>query len=290
MGGGSYSSVDRHTRATEHGFYTKSTNEIFSQRSINNAMSPFGVAVRESRDSNEHPSSRAIIIALDLTGSMGSVPDHLVKDGLPNIMATIIQRGLKDPQLLFLGVGDHECDKAPLQVGQFESSDELLDKWLTTVWLEGGGGGNAGESYALAWYFAAQHTSIDCFEKRNEKGFLFTIGDEPVLNYYPATMLKNLMGDGQYEEYSAKVLLDKAREKYQVFHLHIKETNSGCRRAVIDDWRQLLSDNLIVVESHRDVSRLIAETIIKYSGEPVTNTTDNKSESKPDNNKQKITL
>ena len=69
-------------------------------------------------------------------------------------MDKIIQSGIKDPQVLFLAIGDHECDTSPLQVGQFESSDELLEHWLTHVWLEGGGGGNRGESYALAWHFA----------------------------------------------------------------------------------------------------------------------------------------
>ena len=85
---------------------------------------------------------------------MGHVPHALVQDGLPHIMETILKKGVEDPQVLFLAIGDHTCDEAPLQVGQFESSDELLDRWLTDVYLEGHGGGNDGESYMLAWYFA----------------------------------------------------------------------------------------------------------------------------------------
>ena len=261
MGGGSYSSTDRAVRAKYAGYYTDSREEIFKERSINNAMSPYGVKVRESRDSEEHPNSLGIIIGLDVTGSMGSVPHHLVQDGFPDIMDLIIKRGIADPQVLFLGIGDHECDDAPLQVGQFESSDKLLDKWLTTVWLEGGGGGNAGESYLLAWYFAAFHTSMDCFEKRGEKGFLFTIGDEPVLKQVPSKFLKMLMGDGQYEDYSAQALYDKAREKFNVHHIDIKETYSGSRQKVIDGWRQLLADNLHVAKRHEDVSGIIAGII-----------------------------
>lgn len=272
MGYGTYSVVDRDSRATTLGYYTKSSTEIFSRKSINNAMSPFGITVRESRDSAEHPNTIAIVLALDVTGSMGSIPHYLVKEGLPAIMGSIIDKGIKDPQLLFLGIGDHECDDAPLQVGQFESSDELLDKWLTDVYLEGGGGGNGGESYFLAWYLAGHHTSVDCFEKRGQKGFLFTVGDEPVLPSIPKKVLSNLMGDGQYENYSSSVLLDKAREMYNVYHLHIKQTASGSRQHVIDGWKQLMGDNLIVVEKRENVAQIIVDVLLKGSGKEKHNT------------------
>jgi len=85
MGHGYYSSGHRMLRANSFGYYTKSANEIFSQRTINSSMNPHGVNIRESRDSNDHPNSLAIILALDVTGSMGSIPHHLVKEGLPKI-------------------------------------------------------------------------------------------------------------------------------------------------------------------------------------------------------------
>ena len=211
MGSGGYCSTARSLKAENLGYFTNSTAEIFKAKTVNSSMNPNNVSIRESRDSKEHPNSVAIILALDVTGSMGSIPYFLVKEGLPNFMDNIIKSGIKDPQVLFLGIGDHECDTFPLQVGQFESSDELLDKWLTDLYLEGGGGGNDGESYLLAWYFAAYHTSIDCFEKRKQKGFLFTIGDEPILKRIPKAKLKDIMGEGQYEEGTINSLL-KLRE------------------------------------------------------------------------------
>lgn len=147
MGGTFYSNSNRTLRAESLGYHKKSVNEIFVQnqkRMIHEQMEPSKVFIRESRDSDNHPNSLPIIIALDLTGSMGRIPHDLVKDGLPKIMGGIIQNGIPDPQVLFLGVGDHECDKAPLQVGQFESGDEELDLWLTRTYIEGGGGGNGG--------------------------------------------------------------------------------------------------------------------------------------------------
>lgn len=285
MGGGSYSysgavesrvrkgiatnSIARSAGFAEYVDTDKSVGEVFTARSINNAMSPHGIVVRESCDSAEHPNSLAIIIALDETGSMGNVPHHLVKEGLPSLMDKVIKGGEPDPQVLFLGIGDHECDRSPLQVGQFESSNDLLDRWLLDVFLEGKGGGNYGESYALAWYFAARHTKIDCFEKRGRKGLLFTIGDEPVLKHYPARALEALMGPGQYSDETADGLLAKAVQHYDVFHVHIRETGAGSRRETMDGWRQLLHDRVLVAERHQDVAGIIADAVLRQRGQTV---------------------
>lgn len=226
-------------------------------------MNPYGVTLRESRDSVEHPNSVAIIIALDVTGSMGSVPHFLVKEGLPKIMMSIIESGILDPQVLFVAIGDHECDDSPLQIGQFESSDELLDKWLTDVWLEGGGGPNDGESYSLAHYFAGFHTSIDCFEKRGQKGILFTIGDEPNLKRYPKNKIKGIMGEGQYSDYTSAELIEKAMEKYEVYHIHVKQTYAGSRQETLDTWKQLLGENCIPVDRREDIADVIVSAVRK---------------------------
>lgn len=84
--------------------------------------------IRESRDSEEHPESLPVFIALDETGSMGSIPDKMIRDYLPKLMDSIIDSiGVKHPQILFMGVGDHECDYCPCQVGQFESSTVAIN-------------------------------------------------------------------------------------------------------------------------------------------------------------------
>ena len=93
-------------------------------------------------------------------------------------MGLLLRKGyLAHPQILIGGIGDATCDRAPLQVGQFESGIEI-DEDLAKLWLEGGGGGQQTESYELAMYFMARHTSIDCLEKRGQRGYLFLIGDE----------------------------------------------------------------------------------------------------------------
>lgn len=269
MGYSSYSSVDREVRADSLGYTTNSLQDNFKSKSIQRAMDPKDLTVRESRDSEAHPNSVAIIIALDVTGSMMSVPQKIVADGLPHIMTDIIQGGTPDPQVLFLGVGDHECDSAPIQVSQFESGDEELDKWLTSIYMERGGGSNDGESYMLAYYTAAMHTSIDCFEKRGEKGLLFTIGDEKVLPHIPKESLQRHFGMGQYQDYTTKELITLAQEKYEIYHIHTMETGAGRRHGVVPAWKELLGQNVLVVQSHTEIPALISEIVSKRDVKPV---------------------
>ena len=115
--------------------------QVFKQRSVHPLMDPHGVAFRESRDSAEHPNSLPIVFALDVTGSMGAIPEMLAKRELPQFMQGLLSAGVVDPQVMFMAFGDANCDKGPLQVGQFESTAQDIDRWLTWSWLEGGGGG-----------------------------------------------------------------------------------------------------------------------------------------------------
>src|SRR5688572_7662942 len=90
-------------------------------------MNPLDVKVRESRDSDAHPESLAIAVMFDVTGSMHQVPQILLKN-LPKLMGLLLKKGyVAHPQILVGCIGDATCDRAPLQVGQFESGIEIDD-------------------------------------------------------------------------------------------------------------------------------------------------------------------
>jgi hypothetical protein len=265
MGKPEYSLFSRSVRAESLGYKTKSADQIFTQnkeKTIHESMKPQGIKLRESRDSVNHPLSAPIVLGLDVTGSMGSIPHYLVKSGLPNLMQKIIDKGILDPQILFLAIGDHICDKYPLQVGQFESGDEELDMWLTRTYIEKGGGANEGESYHLAWYFAGNFTETDAWDKRKQKGLLFTTGDEPCLNSLPASVVKELMENDCKTDYTIESLLQKAREKYEVYHLHILEGSAGQRSQSF--WKDLLGQNCVLVEHHEKLDDVIAEIVFNH--------------------------
>lgn len=164
MGSGSYSSEAYSAASHARGYSHKSTSELFrntvkadvsnlagsfntSARVNNTNVRPemLAAGVRESRDSAEHPHTTPIIIALDVTGSMYDTPEHMIKEQFPKLMEKLQQLGVQDPQLLFMAIGDHECDNYPIQTGQFESdTNKILDS-LQSFYLEGGGGPNYGK-------------------------------------------------------------------------------------------------------------------------------------------------
>lgn len=277
MGGGGYDFHSRSLRSSVKGYSTVTKDNlasVYKQKSvgrIHESLDPNGVVIREARDSEEHPNSLAIIVGLDVTGSMGSVPAQLIKEGLPNMIQNIFNHGIADPQVAFLAIGDHEYDRHPLQIGQFESSDEKLDSSLECVYPEGGGGGNSGESYLLAWYHAAKHTEVDCFEKRGQKGILVTIGDEPGLDNVPGSVLANLYGLQKEDSYTAEELLIAASEKYHVIHINVNETYSGHSDRTKRYWENLLKENFICVDSHTEIPEVIGNKVAElYNGERVT--------------------
>lgn len=232
--------------------------EVFKQRACHPLMDPKGVHLRESRDSAEHPNSLAIAFALDVTGSMGDIPDLLARRELSKFMQILLDCGVTDPQLLFLAVGDATCDKAPLQVGQFESTAELMDRWLTWTFLEGGGGAGDTESYELAFYFAAQHTETDCWVKRKKRGYLFVTGDEKP---YPAVskhQIDTLIGERLDEDVPIAAVVAAAQETYEPFFLIPDEgRRKRCERA----WRDLLGDHVLCLERPADTCYVAAGAI-----------------------------
>lgn len=260
MGGGSYGYAVRRAINSQQYSDSVSREEVFRQTKMSEDMN-IRDKIRECKDSEEHPDSFPIIIALDVTGSMGYIPDNLIRTGLPDIMQKILESGVKDPQVCFIAIGDQYTDRAPIQVGQFESSDDLMDRWLKTVWLEGCGGGNGGESYQFAWYFARYHTSCDWISKGN-KGVLITIGDDAVHKSIINREIKKFFGE-EGETVSTKDLLSITQEQWDVYHITVSD-HQGLTKNVIDNWNTLLKDNHIRTESSsgNDIPELIAGIIL----------------------------
>ncbi|WP_426114861.1 VWA domain-containing protein [Massilia sp. PWRC2] len=237
--------------------------EVFSQRRCHPLMHPHGLAMREARDSAAHPASLAIVFALDVTGSMGDIPHTLATRELPTFMALLGSCGVADPQLLFMAIGDATADQAPLQLGQFESTAELMDQWLTWSYLEGGGGGSGAESYELAFYMVARHTDLDCLVKRGKKGYLFITGDELPYPAVSRQQVAALVGERLDADIPIAEAIAAAAESYHLFFLipDLKR-RAGCERA----WRRRLGDHVICMEAAADACAVAAAIVALTEG------------------------
>lgn len=223
--------------------------------------SPYaGKVMRESRDSAAHPNSVAIGVLFDVTGSMGDGPRKFIEK-LGTLMNLIVSKGyLADPQILFGAIGDETCDKIPLQVGQFESGNEM-DQCLSNIVIEAGGGGQHYESYELAFYFMARHTSADCWEKRGKKGYLFIVGDECFRKEISKRAVKNLIGDELEENVATSTVLEELREKYEVIWVFPNCSGYYTDTLTADPLSKEFGQNFIRLEKVEEIAELIAATI-----------------------------
>lgn len=237
-----------------------SAQQIYRSNYILPEFDPKNIKVRESCDSKEFPITTPIIIGLDVTGSMDPVLMTISKS-LNDLMLKILNNeSIPGPHLMFMGIGDACYDSAPLQVTQFESDIKIAEQ-MNKIWFEQGGGGNGFESYDLAWYFARYYTRTDSLIKRNQKGILFTIGDDNPINEVHYRLICNTFGIyPDFIKMPIKDLLKKVEEQYDVYHLIIKEGTSYSKD-VFHNWKNLLHERAIIVDNVKNLSDIIYNTI-----------------------------
>jgi hypothetical protein len=241
----------------------KTTDQIYTSRTIHKDLNPHGVLFRESRDSSDNPKSTPLIVALDVTGSMGMIADNIAKEGLGTLFEGILDRKpITDPHLMFMGVGDANCDTAPLQVSQFEADNRIVQQ-LTQLYLEHGGGGNDYESYNLPWYFAAAHTVHDSYEKRAKRGYLFTVGDEEAPRDLTGEQIEKITSDKLQRVPTTAEMLEAAQRTYDVYHVVIKQGNYARSRldSVMGTWTSLLGQHTIPLDDYTCLAQTIVSAI-----------------------------
>lgn len=261
MGGSRWDASDWNTHSAKTSKQT--SNQIFTQSSLHADLDPRNIKMRESVDSDANPNSTPLIVAVDETGSMDYLATEIIKNGLGVIMKEVYDRKpIKDPHIMCMAIGDSKCDRSPIQVTQFEASIVLADQ-VKNFHIERNGGGNGGESYHLAWYFAAMKTKTDSMLKRNKKGYLFTIGDEPIHSKLSREEIKAFFGDSVERDYTSKELLEMVSQSYEVFHLvvggHPADTS----------WTSLLGERAIRVTDHAKLAEIIVSTLQVIEGDDV---------------------
>ena len=249
MGGGSWTTDSYVSYATRSGRHVdskgfSSTQNMFSKRDLDEALNPMKV-IRECCDSEEHPNTIPVILALDVTGSMGSACKRVAQS--LNVIMTDLYKKYKDIEFMIMGIGDLSYDDAPIQASQFESDIRIAEQ-TDKIYFEGGGGGNRYESYTAAWYFGLNNCKLDCWN-RGKKGIIITLGDEPLNPYLPKGALKSSLGSPIQEDIDTEQLYQDVIQKYDIYHIAVDDNETSYSyydKDIEESFGKYLGDNLKV--------------------------------------------
>ena len=282
MGGGewtaeAYSTYTKSYRGMDATTYSTSTvgaQEVFRLRSLDAMLNPYKV-IRECADSAEHPKTFPVILALDVTGSMGPTAAKVAKS-LGIIMSDLYaDDSIQDIEFCVMAIGDLYCDRAPVQMSQFESDVRIAEQ-LDKIWFEGGGGANKWESYTAVWYMGARHCKLDCWG-RGGKGVIITIGDEQINPVLQKDYITKYIGDSMQADIETADLYAEAKEKFDIFHISVDDAENSYRRnnrspaGILDDsWQSVIGQNYRV-STLNGLAKTITDIVIEsYSGDAVS--------------------
>lgn len=268
MGSGVFSSTTYRSYSTSKGLsvdvntnklasnYT--ADDLFKQRGLNKALNPKGV-VRECCDSDEHPNTIPVILALDVSGSMGDAAAEVAKS-LGAVMSDLY-KSVTDVEFLIMGIDDLEGGGVPIQASQFESDIRIAEQ-LDQLYLEYWGCGNGYESYTAAWVFGAKQTKLDCW-KRGKKGIIITIGDENITRVLFADDLKQYMGLTFEKDISPSEAYDMVKDKYDVYHIHVTHNDySSYYSSSPKTFAEVIGEDHVKAVATEDVPQAITDIVI----------------------------
>lgn len=245
------------------GFITSniSNQEMFKARSIDPALDPKNV-IRECCDSEDHPNTLPVVIALDCTGSMGSAAVEVAKK-LNGIM-TKLYENIVDVEFMVMGIGDLAYDSCPIQASQFESDIRIAEQ-LDKIYFEFGGGGNGFESYSAAWYFGLHHTKLDCWN-RGKRGIIITIGDERLNPYLPMrgrySGLIAALGDNLEKDVETPELFEEASKKFDIYHIHVNHGYNYNKENIEKSFKSIIEENHFKEATLDNITETIVDIIV----------------------------
>lgn len=233
--------------------------DLFKSQRLQQELNPYNV-IRECRDTEEHQNTIPVILALDVTGSMGSAAAEVAKK-LNEVMTKLYEK-VTDVEFMIMGIGDLSYDAAPIQASQFESDIRIAEQ-LDKIYFEGNGGGNGFESYSAAWYFGCFHTDLDCW-KRGKRGIIITMGDEPLNPYLPKKQLNQVTGDNNEADIETVSLYKLAKEKFDIYHLAVNSPVTCYRwyeAQIQSSFGRYLDNNHLITVNLDNIANAIVQIV-----------------------------
>ena len=269
MGSGSFTSASYMAYTTSAAAYDgrsydvdtgRAVGQTYTARYLDESLDPKKFKIRECANSDEHPNTVPVILALDVTGSMGDACAETA--AALGVIMTELYKKFKDVEFCVMGIGDLAYDDAPVQMSQFES-DVRIAEALDKIYMEHGGGGNSYESYTAAWYMGLKRTKLDAFDKQGRKGVIITMGDEPLNPYLPKRELNGFTNSSEQDNVETEALYKQVTEKFDVYHIAIDDPGCSYRyyeHRIKESFGKVLGQNF-KISTIDNLSNTIVECI-----------------------------
>lgn len=195
----------------------------------------------------ETKSESPLVIACDVTGSMGDWPATMFSK-LPYLELEGKEYLGETMEISFAAVGDVYSDSYPLQVRPFTSGTDLK-KRLEELVIEGGGGGQTQESYDLcALYYARKVKMPNAI-----KPIFIFIGDEGLYDFVDKDYAKRYTKIDTEGRMSSKQAIEELKKKYTVYLIRKPYENTGTNsmsdtdKRIYKQWENCLDEDHISI-------------------------------------------
>lgn len=192
---------------------------------------------------------RPLVIVVDETGSMGDWPATMFSK-LPYLEHEVQYYLGNNAEICFAAIGDaHKGETYALQVRPFAVGADLK-KYLKQLVIEGGGGGNGGETYELAALYLARNMIVDPLAEPivifiGDEPFFDTIGVDHALGYSKVKLERSITAIEAFGELAKRASIYFIQKPYN-------ESSSGNQmdsqtRTAHTKWANLLGEGHIAM-------------------------------------------
>ena len=218
----------------------KATYDAYAGRSYSDAITKGITKADLVPVSIETESEAPLVIACDVTGSMGEWPATIFSK-LPYLDIEGREYLGETMEISFAAIGDCFSDSYPLQVQKFVGG-KLLEDSLQKLVIEGGGGGTSQESYDLAALYYARNVKMP--NAINKPIFIF-IGDEGLYDSAKKVYAENNCHVVLEEEnYNLQAIMGELQEKFSVYI--IRKNYSGRDAEIHKQWTDILGTERVI--------------------------------------------
>jgi hypothetical protein len=211
---------------------------------------PVGKTVRSD-------SPTPLVFAVDVTGSMGEWPG-IIFHKLP-VLYHEAKLWLPEIDISFAAIGDAYTDRHPVQVCDF-AKDRDLETHINSIFPEGGGGGQARESYELFAYFYTRH----CEMPKAQKALFVYCGDEGFYDKIRRQHLQTFFGDTLNEDLDSRQVFEELCRKFEVYNLRVKYSDDAKDAEIRAQWQSAIGNERVLrlEDPHRIVDCILGLTAL----------------------------